>query len=47
MVKKQLKPNLSYQLRKFRSAPYDYCEEAIVLKKQLEATPRNYPPSFS
>jgi len=30
---KQLNPNLSYQLMKFRSAPDDFCEEAIVLKK--------------
>jgi predicted ArsR family transcriptional regulator len=28
---KQLNPNLSYQLTKFRSAADDYCEEAIVL----------------
>jgi len=28
---KQLNPNLSYQLRKFRSAADDSCEEAIVL----------------
>jgi L-2-amino-thiazoline-4-carboxylic acid hydrolase len=28
---KQLNPNLSYQLVKFRSAPEDNCEEAIVL----------------
>jgi hypothetical protein len=28
---KQLNPNLSYQLRKFRSAADDFCEEAIVL----------------
>jgi len=28
---KELNPNLSYQLRKFRSAADDYCEEAIVL----------------
>ncbi len=27
---KQLNPNLSYQLRKFRSAADDFCEEAIV-----------------
>ena len=29
---KQLNPNLSYQLRKFRSAADDFCEEAIVLE---------------
>jgi hypothetical protein len=29
---KQLNPNLNYQLRKFRSAADDFCEEAIVLK---------------
>ncbi|GAI19116.1 unnamed protein product [marine sediment metagenome] len=28
---KQLNPNLSYQLRKFRSAADDFCEEEIVL----------------
>ena len=28
---KQLNPNLSYQLVKFRTAPDGYCEEAIVL----------------
>jgi len=28
---KQLNPNLSYQLIKFRSAADDFCEEAIVL----------------
>lgn len=28
---KQLNPNLSYQLVKFRSAPDDCCEEAIML----------------
>jgi hypothetical protein len=28
---KQLNPNLSYQLMKFRSAPDDCCEEVIVL----------------
>ena len=28
---KQLNPNLSYQLAKFRSAPDDTCEEVIVL----------------
>ena len=27
---KELNPNLSYQLRKFRSGPDDFCEEAIV-----------------
>jgi hypothetical protein len=27
---RQLNPNLSYQLRKFRSAADDFCEEAIV-----------------
>jgi hypothetical protein len=30
---KQLNPNLSYQLRKFRSGADDYCEEAIALSK--------------
>jgi hypothetical protein len=29
-VTKQLNPNLSYQLRKFRSGADDFCEEAIV-----------------
>jgi hypothetical protein len=28
---KQLNPNLSYQLTKFRSAADDYCEEAVLL----------------
>jgi len=28
---KQLNPNLSYQLRKFRSAADDFCEEEILL----------------
>jgi hypothetical protein len=28
---KELNPNLSYQLIKFRSAADDYCEEAVVL----------------
>ena len=28
---KQLNPNLSYQLTKFRSAADDYCEETVVL----------------
>jgi hypothetical protein len=28
---KELNPNLSYQLTKFRSSADDYCEEAIVL----------------
>jgi len=28
---KQLNPNLSNRLRKFRSAPHDFCEEEIVL----------------
>ena len=28
---KELNPKLSYQLRKFRSGPDDFCEEAIVL----------------
>ena len=28
---KQLNPNLSYQLRKFRSSADDFCEEEIVL----------------
>ena len=27
---KELNPNLSYQLRKFRSAMEDFCEEAII-----------------
>jgi hypothetical protein len=27
---KELNPNLSYQLRKYRSGPDDFCEEAIV-----------------
>jgi len=30
-VTKQLNPNLSHQLRKFRSSPDDFCEEAVVL----------------
>lgn len=30
-VAKQLNPNLSFRLRKFRSAPDDFCEEEIVL----------------
>jgi hypothetical protein len=30
---KQLNPNLSYQLRKFRSSADDFCEEAIVVDK--------------
>jgi len=28
---KELNPNLSYRLRKFRSGPDDFCEEEIVL----------------
>ena len=28
---KQLNPSLSYQLKKFRSAAKDFCEEEIVL----------------
>lgn len=30
-VAKQLNPSLSFRLRKFRSAPDDFCEEEIVL----------------
>jgi len=30
---KQLDPNASYQLKKFRSAPDDCCEEEITLRK--------------
>jgi hypothetical protein len=30
---KQLDPNASYLLKKFRSAPDDYCEEEITLRK--------------
>ena len=30
---KQLDPNVSYQLKKFRSAPDDCCEEEITLRK--------------
>ena len=29
---KQLNPKLTYQLRKFRSSPEDYCEEAITFE---------------
>jgi hypothetical protein len=29
-ITKELNPNLSYQLRKFRSAEDDFCEEAII-----------------
>jgi len=32
-VAKQLNPNLSWQLRKFRSAPDDSCVEELVLGK--------------
>lgn len=31
-VTKQLNPNLSYQLLKFRSSGDDFCEEAVVLE---------------
>jgi hypothetical protein len=30
-VVKQLNPNLNLRLQKFRSAPDDFCEEAIIL----------------
>ena len=30
---RQLNPNISYQLTKYRSAPDDFCEEAIILSK--------------
>ena len=30
-IAKQLNPNLSYQLTKFRSAADGYCEEVVVL----------------
>ncbi|MCK4736562.1 MAG: L-2-amino-thiazoline-4-carboxylic acid hydrolase [Methanophagales archaeon] len=30
---KQLNPKLSFQMRKFRSAPDDFCEEEVVLEK--------------
>jgi hypothetical protein len=30
-ITKQLNPNLSYQLTKFRSAADGYCEEVVVL----------------
>jgi hypothetical protein len=33
---KAFNPNLSYQLIKFRSAPEDFCEEAIVLRTRKE-----------
>jgi len=29
-ITKELNPNLSYQLRKFRSGDDDFCEEAII-----------------
>jgi len=31
MLVKQLNPGLSFRLRKFRSAPDDFCEEEVVL----------------
>jgi hypothetical protein len=30
---KQLNPNLSFRVTKFRSTPDDFCEEEIVLEK--------------
>ena len=29
-ISKQINPNLTYQLRKFRSGAEDFCEEAIM-----------------
>jgi hypothetical protein len=29
-ITKELNPNLSYELRKFRSGKDDFCEEAII-----------------
>jgi hypothetical protein len=37
---KQLNPNLNYQLIKYRSAPDDFCEEAIVLRSPKEEEKR-------
>jgi len=34
-VVKQLNPNLSYELKKFRTSSDDCCREVIVLKKEL------------
>lgn len=33
-IVKQIDPNLGYELEKYRSGPDDFCQEAIVLKKE-------------
>jgi hypothetical protein len=32
---KQLNPNFSYELERFRTGPDDCCQESIILKKEL------------
>ncbi len=34
-IVKQMDPNLSYELEKYRSGPDDFCQETIILKKEV------------